>query len=108
MFSEVQLSTPSQQVSLRCNPNTDEVVISTTNRRGKGKALCLLSGNYRVEWVWEMTNQQGYGDGFRIQVASGKESRAFDIIAIASCLQIYETKRWNGRTTACTGRGDDA
>jgi hypothetical protein len=94
-FSKVMILTPSLEISLRCNPNTDELIISKTRKAKRvGKVSCLVSGDYRVEWMWEMKNQQGYSDGFRIQIASKRERRVFDIIAIASCLEIYEGSKW--------------
>jgi uncharacterized protein DUF6334 len=90
-FSEVVISTPSLEISLRCNPNSDELIISKAKKAKRiGKVSCLASGKYRIEWMWELKNQQGYRDGFRIQIASRRERRVFNIIAIASCLEIYE------------------
>jgi hypothetical protein len=103
-FCEVVLSARSRRVSLRCDPDSDEVVISTAEKSGQRKALCLVSGDYRVEWVWKMTNQQGYSDGFRIQLASARERRVFDIIAIASCLQVYEAVGWPNPQGGANGR----
>jgi hypothetical protein len=94
-FSEVIISTPSQQFSLRCNPNTDELIISKATKINKDRReFFLVSGEYRVEWMWQMKNQQGYNDGFRIQIAAKQKCKVFDIVAIASGLQIYEGRKW--------------
>lgn len=109
-FAEVVISSPSRKTSLRCDSESDEMLISAARKRRRGRASCLLSGKYRVEWMWTLKNQQGYDDGFRIQLASDAERRVFDIIAIASCLEIREAMPWPNqsveRTVDCPLRFD--
>jgi hypothetical protein len=103
-IAEVVITTPSRRISLRCDPDTDEVLISTARQTKRGRAACLVSGDFRAEWVWELRNQQGYRDGFRIELASGQERRVFDFIAIASCLKIYEAVPWPNQQGGANGR----
>jgi hypothetical protein len=103
-FAEVVISSPSRKISLRCDPDWDEVRIAAARRKRRGRASCLVSGKYRVEWMWALKNQQGYDDGFRIQLASDTECRVFDIIAIASCLEIREAKPWPNQQGGANGR----
>jgi hypothetical protein len=103
-FAEVVISSPSRKISLRCDQDWDELVISTARKTRRGRASCLLTGKYRVEWMWALKNQQGYDDGFRIQLASDTERRVFDIIAIASRLEIREARPWPNPQGGANGR----
>jgi hypothetical protein len=47
-------------------------------------------GKFRVNWVWVMTNQQGYFDGLRIQLTAKKVTRVFEFISICSSFEIHE------------------
>ncbi len=38
-----------------------------------------------------MTNQQGYFDGLRIQVAAKKQSRVFEFISSGSAIKVFES-----------------
>ncbi len=103
-FAEVVIFSSSRKFSVRCDPELDEVVISTVRRKRRGRGSCLVSGKYRVEWMWALKNQQGYDDGFRIQLASDTERRVFDIIAIASRLEIREASPWPNLRGRASGR----
>ena len=103
-IAEVVITTPSKKINLRCDPNTDEVVISKNRKAKRGKAFCLVSGNFRVPWIWELKNQQGYDDGFRIELSSGQKTRVFEFVSIASCLYVYEAVKWTKLEPRANGR----
>jgi hypothetical protein len=93
-FDRVVLITPTSDVIVRCDPNFDEVVVSRSKkgkRRWHGRVL--LSGDFRVSWTWVMVNQQGYTDGFRIELTDDKTIRVFDFVGLASGLDIREAKK---------------
>ena len=90
-FAEIIISSPTADLRLRCDRNTDEIVLSRLRKR-RPRGVRLLTGRRRVEWMWVLHNQQGYEDGFRIQVADKKGSRSFDFIAIASVIQVFEAR----------------
>lgn len=49
-----------------------------------------------LSWVWILTNQLGYEDGFRFEFSSNdelKKDRAITLIGIASSIQIYSSEK---------------
>jgi hypothetical protein len=92
-FAEVLISSPTGVFRLRCDRNTDEIIFTRLRIRRSG-ATALLTGKHRVEWMWILQNQQGYQDGFRIQLAGKKGSRSFEFISIASVIHVFEAKEW--------------
>lgn len=100
LFAEVIFRTPGKEYRLKCDPKTDEIRLSgRVSKRGL-TLVPILEGSYRVEWMWRMTNQQGYSDGFRIQLARKQQMQVFEFIAIASNIQVYEA-----HLMRCTGVG---
>ena len=91
-FAEVVIRAPKSEVRLRCDHNTDEILLSRGSKKKRSKLVRIIVGQFRVEWMWAMTNQQGYSDGFRIQVADKKRSHVFEFISVASCIEVYEAK----------------
>jgi hypothetical protein len=45
----------------------------------------------RVCWAWQLTNQQGYSDGVRLEFSEpGAESRSVvELIVVASAIQMF-------------------
>ena len=92
-FAEIIIADGAKEVRLSCDSNSDELRISSGPRKSRSGAILLLSGRFRVEWLWSMTNQQGYSDGFRLQLRSKNESRVFDFISAALSIEVFEAKR---------------
>jgi hypothetical protein len=90
-YSEIVIRSPARDLRLRCNHDTDEILVSTSPRRRRASQVRFVTGRFRVEWIWAMTNQQGYSDGFRIQIATKKRNHVFEFIAIGSCIEVYES-----------------
>lgn len=91
-FAEIIICSPTLSIRLTCHPDTDELVLEkTTNQNDSG--VQIVTGMHRVEWMWWLTNQQGYEDGFRIQVVAEGVTRIFEFIAIASGIQVFEPTR---------------
>lgn len=89
-FSEIIVRTPKKELRLRCDRNTDEMLLSSGRRKQRKNLISIATGSFRVEWMWTMTNQQGYFDGFRIQLATKRQVCVFEFITIASCIEVYE------------------
>lgn len=94
-FSEVVIASGAKEVRLRCGSNTDELLISAGLRRKRLRTVSLVVGKFRVAWMWSMTNQQGYSDGFRIELCAVKKWRAFDFISAASVVKVSEAKKFS-------------
>jgi hypothetical protein len=92
-YSEIIIRAPSKEVRLCCDPDTDELRLSSARRKKRVSLKRIVTGNFRVEWMWAMTNEQGYFDGLRIQLAAKTSCRVFEFISIASCIEAYEAKR---------------
>ena len=102
-FSEIIFRTPKKELRLRCDQNTDEILLSSGARKQRKNLISIAIGSFRVEWMWTMTNQQGYFDGFRIQLATKRQVRVFQFIAIASCIEVYEAHPRPNKTDAGNG-----
>ena len=96
-FSEVIISNSKREVRLACNRDSDEIILSTGRKLERKNLFQIFRGEARVEWMWTMLNQQGYFDGFRIQISAEGRERVFEFISIASCIDIYEAT--NSRTS---------
>ena len=92
-FSEITIADGKNAVTLRCDPDSDELRIVGGSKKRQRGSVSLLSGRFRVEWLWSMENQQGYSDGIRIQLRSKSESRVFEFISAASSVEVFEAKR---------------
>jgi hypothetical protein len=93
-FDRVVLITPTSDVIVRCDSRFDEVVISRSKKgKKRWRGRVLLSGDFRAVWTWIMVNQQGYRDGFRIELTDDKTVRVFDFIGICSGLDIREAMK---------------
>jgi hypothetical protein len=56
-----------------------------------------------VRWAWSLTNQQGYVDGFQVELTSDRERVRLQFVTVASRLVIFDVLeqagvRWQGRT----------
>lgn len=91
-YSEIIISSPTKEIRLRCDHDTDEIILSSGSKKRRKKPVRIIAGHFRVEWLWTMTNQQGYFDGFRIQLAAKRRRHVFEFIAIGSCIDVYEAK----------------
>lgn len=101
LFDEIVLSTPKSDVVVRCDPDSDEVVISRQKKKKRAGAV-IASGRFRVPWTWLMVNQQGYADGFRIHLESGSVTRVFDFVASASSIEVREARKTDANQSAET------
>ncbi len=101
-FDRVVLIAPKSEVVLRCDPDTDEVVVSRLKKgRKKWIGTVLASGDFRVSWTWLMVNHQGYTDGFRIELVEGAESRVFEFVASCSALEVSEVVKRTANPEGC-------
>lgn len=90
-FDRIVIVTPQSEVVLRCNPDSDEIVVSRQQKgRKRWSGVVLLSGDFQVSWTWLLQNQQGYVDGFRLEARDGAESRVFEFVAMASAIEVRE------------------
>ena len=103
-FAEVVIADGAKEVRLSCDPNSDELQMTGGARTTRRGVVTILSGRFRVEWLWSMTNQQGYSDGFRLELRSRKESRVFDFISAASSIEVFEAKRVPNQPTGPTAK----
>lgn len=92
-FVEIIISAPKRELRLRCDPNTDEILLSGGSKKKRKKLVPIVTGRFHVEWMWAMTNQQGYSDGFRIQLSAKQRRRVFEFVSIASSIEVYEAKK---------------
>ncbi len=91
LFASVTIASGKRDVVFFCNPATDEIRISSRKSTRKPKnATVFVRGSFRVEWIWALKNQKGYDDGFRIQLGQKNHSRVFEIVSIASSLEVHE------------------
>lgn len=93
-YSEIVITTSGRKVRLRCDPDTDEIVIARARKARESSLVPIVVGRFRVEWMWEMTNQQGYSDGFRIQLATKYTKRVIEFVGGASCIDGYEAHQF--------------
>lgn len=93
LFSEIVIELPKREIRLRCNPDSDELVHTGGTRKKRSGTVSIVVGSHRVEWLWAMTNHQGYFDGIRLQLVAKKQRRILEFLAIASCLEVSEAKR---------------
>jgi hypothetical protein len=92
-FTEMVIASGSKEVRLRCDPDTDELLLSSGLKKERSTAVSIIAGTFRVTSMWSMTNGQGYSDGFRIELRTMKKSWAFEFIAAASAVEVYEAKK---------------
>jgi hypothetical protein len=92
-FSEIIISNPKKEVRLGCDRDSDEILLSTGRKKKRNRLSPIFRGAYRVDWMWTKTNQQGYFDGFRIQISARGRERVFEFISIASCIEVYESTK---------------
>lgn len=100
-FDQIVLATPKSDVVVRCDPDTDEVVISRQKKR-KRDGVIIASGRFSVPWTWLLVNQQGYTDGFRIQLEARGITRVFDFLAMASSIEVQEAGKPEANQSAET------
>jgi hypothetical protein len=92
-FTEIIITSGLTEVQLRCDRDTDELCISTGPKKERKDLVPIVVGEFAVLWMWAMTNQQGYSDGFRIELWAQNRSRAFDFISIASAIEVFEAQK---------------
>ena len=92
-FREVVIVSGSKEVRLSCKPDTDELQISTAQKKKPESVFSIVDGRFDVIWIWSLTNQQGYSDGFRIELRAKRKSRTFEFIAAASAVEVFEAKK---------------
>ena len=74
----------------RLKPGADETLIDASN--SEPWATCVGFG---IRWAWQLTNQQGYSDGVRLEFSKpGESSRAVvELIVAASAIEIFRVRR---------------
>jgi hypothetical protein len=74
----------------RLKPDADETLIDASN--AEPWTTCVGFG---ICWAWQLTNQQGYSDGVRLEFAKpGESSRAVvELIVAASAIEIFRVRR---------------
>ncbi len=92
-FCEIVISDSKREIRLGCNRDTDELLLSSGRKKERKKISPIFRGSGRVEWMWTMTNQQGYFDGFRIQIIARGQERVFEFISIASTIDVFDAKK---------------
>ena len=67
-------------------PDMDETLIDAATCAPWSECMGL-----GVRWAWQLTNQQGYSDGVRLEFGKpGEESRSVvELIAVASAIQMF-------------------
>jgi hypothetical protein len=92
-FCEIVISDSKREICLGCDRDSDELILSSGRKKERKKLSSIFRGVGRVEWMWTMTNQQGYFDGFRIQILARGQGRVFEFISIASTIDVLEAKK---------------
>lgn len=88
---QVVFITPKSDLVLRCDSETDEMIISRSSKSRKTwQGNVLISGSFSVLWTWLFVNHQGYKDGFRIALLANNVERVFDFVAVCSSIEIRE------------------
>jgi hypothetical protein len=77
---------------LRCDDDTDEIVLETTNppaRRDSSKTLLSELIGMQIDYAWELRNHRGYMDAIqlRLTAADGREATC-QFEAAASAMDI--------------------
>ena len=85
-FDTLRLELGEMKVSQNCY-----IKIATTLKLWEGALGKSLS------WIWLLTNQQGYEDGFRFEFPSKEKepSTIITLIGIASSIQMYLSQRFH-------------
>ena len=86
----LDLAFASGTLRLRCDGDTDEVLVEVADEPGsypplRNDALDGLLG-MTIEYAWVMTNQRGYSDAFQLRLRDGRgreEIRQFEVGASA-------------------------
>jgi hypothetical protein len=84
-FDTLRLELSEMNVGLDCY-----IKVATTFKLWEGALGKSLS------WVWLLTNQQGYEDGFRFEFSSKEKesSTIITLIGIASSIQMYTSQKF--------------
>ncbi|WP_210486701.1 DUF6334 family protein [Rufibacter aurantiacus] len=104
-IEQVIIKTATESLILTVNPDLDELTVSTDsikkseseneisiNALRESSTLADLLGK-KLVWTWILTNNQGYQDGFQLQVTNGKEETIIQFIAISSKIEILKLSR---------------
>jgi hypothetical protein len=92
-FCEIVISDSKREIRLGCDRNSDELILSSGRKKERKSRSPIFRGAGRVDWMWTMTNQQGYFDGFRIQILARGQERVFEFISIASTIDVFEARK---------------
>ncbi len=105
-YDRIILYTPTSDVVIRCDQGSDEVVVAFAKKgKRKWRGTVLMSGDSQVSWTWLMVNQQGYTDGFRVELGGVGATRVFDFVAIASAIEVWEAIKSPANKSLDTTRG---
>ncbi len=71
---------------------TDEILVDVRDSDPWSK--CLGSG---LAWAWELTNQQGYSDGLRLEFENPveKSNLVVELIVVASAIELFGAVKVN-------------
>ena len=92
-FREIVITSGSKEFILSCTRDTDELQLATSSRKKRKNTVSIVDGSFVVVWMWSLTNQQGYFDGFRIELRGPRKNQIFDFIAAASAIEVFEAKK---------------
>jgi hypothetical protein len=89
-FSSLDLEFASGVLCLRCDDDTDEIIVTASQRPVDSPgvshpAISDLTG-LSIEYAWSLTNHRGYVDGFQLRLTDGlgrEETRQFEVGASA-------------------------
>jgi hypothetical protein len=91
-FHELAFEFDKGTLLLRCDDDTDEIVLETTNppaRRDGSKTLLSELIGMQIDYAWELRNHRGYMDAIqlRLTAADGREATC-QFEAAASAMDI--------------------
>jgi hypothetical protein len=87
--------------TILAEPNYDEILVELTAYKPESDQRLVTAGTESpwhavyglpVLWAWEMTNQQGYTDGVRLEFGDPKDSdksRTVELVVAASSLKFF-------------------
>ena len=90
-------------LTLRAEPNFDELLVDLDGGPDHPEQFTDQSSadiwthqiGCRCTWFWRLTNQQGYNDGLRIELANNDSTQSgiFEFVVVASTIELYYGQR---------------
>jgi len=90
--------------TILAEPNYDEILVRLTPYENEPDEKIVAVGTespwlemfgLSVLWVWEMTNQQGYTDGLRLEFGDpddSEKSRTVEMVVAASSIKLFAVR----------------